>query len=375
LVSDETAASRELHAEVESATLAAFHARPHGLDPIPAGLGSRRFFRVTLAPDAWMAGPHGREQAPTTAIARVERAEDPGLRPAGIPPEPALEPLRSVLEDAGLPVPKCYAVRANVSLLEDAGDTSLEAAAHAPLPAEELARLYQHACSLLAKLQRVPPRDDVPAFGRRLDHALFEYKAEQFVSWTLPWAHGLAEPPRTHADVVREAFAWIADTCARAPMRLAHRDYKAANLHVTRSAAERFSSEESERLLLMIDIQGAFLAPPEYDLVCLLRDSHVALPETLVQTLLDGIRPELPDAPEADAFHRRFTLLTLTRNGKDLSRYLYAARVRDDERYLALVPRAVATLKAAASAAEDWDPVLARLADIIGTLPDVPCEQ
>ena len=55
----------------------------------------------------------------------------------------------------------------------------------------------------------------------------------------------------------------------------------------------------------MIDLQGAFLAPPEYDLVCLLRDSYVELEAEEVQEQLDRIRPELPDAPEPEGFAAR----------------------------------------------------------------------
>ena len=62
-------------------------------EPIGAGIGLRRFYRVTSA--------HGR-----SAIARVEGEEDPAGRPPGIAPEPPLEPIRALLERAGLPVPK-----------------------------------------------------------------------------------------------------------------------------------------------------------------------------------------------------------------------------------------------------------------------------
>jgi aminoglycoside/choline kinase family phosphotransferase len=368
---DDNADNEDLGAAVEAATLAAFGVRPQRLDPIPAGLGSRRFIRASFGPATSGASQNARP-VPSTVIARVEREEDPRLRPAGIPPEPPLEPLRSVLEDSGLPVPARYATHENVTLLEDVGDTSLEAAAQAGLPMARVAEFYAHACSLVPLLQRVPSRDDVPAFARSLDETLFQYKAEQFVSWTLPWARGSADVPPSLAAAVRDAFGWIASVCAQAPMRLAHRDYKAANLHVTTGLDAAAAHSAATRPLVMIDIQGAFLAPPEYDLVCLLRDSHVALPEPLVEDLLAETRSQLPDAPDPDSFQRRFTLLTLTRNGKDLSRYLYAAHERGDERYLELVPRAVATLKAAAQHAENWNPVLSRLADIIATLPDSP---
>jgi aminoglycoside/choline kinase family phosphotransferase len=318
-----------------------------GIEPVEAGLGSRRFFRVSLRPPG----------EPESVVARVEHDEDPGVRPSGVAPEPPLEPIRAWLSSHGLPVPACYGAEAGLMLLEDLGDASLESAAHS-LPIEDVHALYLRACDLVPQLQAVPPPESgVSNFDRRLDEALFRYKADQFVEWVLPLA-------QTHAgaDVVYDAFDRIAEETRDAPQRLAHRDYKAANLHV-----------QGDRLV-MIDLQGAFLAPPEYDLVCLLRDSHVALDEDFVKDALDRVRPRLPDAPAADAFERRFTLLTLSRNSKDLSRYLYAAKVRDDPRYLPLVPRAVQTLRAAAADAAPWDRAFARLADVIASLPDSPCE-
>lgn len=316
------------------------------IQPVEAGLGPRRFFRVSLSPPG----------EPGSLIARLEQAEDPALRPSGIPPEPPLEPVRAWLSSHGLPVPRCYGNADGLMLLEDLGDTSLESAARS-LPVEDIHALYRRACQLVPKLQSAPPPESrLASFERRLDGALFRYKAEQFVEWALPLADSSAD-----ASSVTNAFERIAEEVRDAPHRLAHRDYKAANLHIH---ANR---------LVMIDLQGAFLAPPEYDLVCLLRDSHVVLDEAFVQNALEEIRPQLPDAPEADTFARRFTLLTLTRTGKDLSRYLYAAKVRKDTRYLCWVPRAVRTLRAAAAEAADWDPAYARLADIITSLPDSPC--
>lgn len=328
------------------------------IDPIEAGLGQRRFFRVHFNPE---------DGHPDTAVARVEAEEDPALRPPGIPPEPPLAPVLRLFEDAGIPVPTCYAQAGDVMLLEDVGDTSLEQAASG-LAGGVVQALYQEACSYLPRLQRIAPVAGAPSFGRRLDDALFAYKAEQVIEWVLPWGERNARmATAAEADAVRSAFDFVARVAADAPQRLSHRDYKAANLHLRPGAA-------GSRLVL-IDLQGALLAPPEYDLVCLLRDSHVELDEAFVQSLLNETRPELPNAPDAETFARRFTLLTLTRNGKDLARYLYAARTRGDTRYLALLPRAVRTLREAADRAAGWDPCLARLAEIFATLPESTCAE
>jgi aminoglycoside/choline kinase family phosphotransferase len=317
------------------------------IEAVPAGLGARRFFRLRLG-----------APAARSAIARVEAPEDDSLRPPGVPPEPALEPLRSFLEQSDIPVPACLgrSPERGIELLEDLGDESLEVlATRASEP--ERRRLYSQACSVAARLQQLHASPDrVPAFARRLDAALFRYKAEQLIEWALPWSHGR---PTTagEAAVVREAFELVAREAAAAPARLAHRDYKAANLFPRGSE------------LVLIDLQGALMAPPEYDFVCLLRDSHVPLPNELVAELAEAVRPLLPDAPSHEEFWRRFTLLTLTRVGKDLSRYLYAARERSDDRYLRLLPEASRNLLDAAQRSAAWHPALARLAELLADLP------
>ena len=328
--------------------------------PLPAGLGSRRFYRASLRGDG----------DPATTIARIEAADDPALRPAGIAPEPPLEPIRALLEQHGLPVPACHAIGQGLILLEDVGSTSLEAAI-ATRPSDELQSLYREACELIPRLQAIAPAAGNPNFARRLDETLFRYKAEQLIEWVLPRAAGDAANA-ADAEAVREAFAFIAGVAREAPQRLAHRDFKAANLHLHCPALYRSQLAAGRPRLTMIDLQGAFLAPPEYDLVCLLRDSHVELDEGFVQSMLDSLRPQLPDAPDASSFALRFALLTLTRNGKDLARYLYAARARSDERYLSLVPRAIRTLQAAAREVASLDPTLERLAQLLLSLPASP---
>src|SRR4029453_18547549 len=120
--------------------------------------------------------------------------------------------------------------------------------------------------------------------------------------------------------------------CLRgAPGRLAHRDLQGANVHVRRG-------RPPGRRLALIDLQGAFLAPPEYDLVCLLRDSYVELPPEEAWRQLERVRPALPDAPGREECAARFDLLTLTRKGKDLARFLGAARARGDRRSLRFPP-------------------------------------
>lgn len=318
---------------------------------LSAQLGLRRFARLVLAGDG----------APATLIARIDADEDPAGRPPGVPAEPPLEPIRALLEEHGLPVPKAFAAdpAKGIDLLEDVGDQSLRDAAADPAGRGPL---YDEACDWIARIQQVPP-SPVAAFERHLDAPLFRYKADLFARHALP-SRGQPGTP-AEREVVVDAFARIAQRCADAPARLAHRDYQSANLHVV--------DGPPGRRLRMIDLQGALLAPPEYDAVCLLRDSYVELEDEELTRCCERVRAAIPDAPSADAFDERFDWLTLTRKGKDLARFLYAASERGDRRFLDYVPASVRALHRAATRAAERDAAFAPLAELMLALPETPC--
>jgi aminoglycoside/choline kinase family phosphotransferase len=317
------------------------------ITPLAAQLGLRRFFRVRL-----VAGPV------PTLVARVETREDPAGRPAGSPPEPPLEPIRALLERHGLPVPASHGhdEGGGIDLLEDVGDRTLREAVTAADPAARRL-LYEAVCDFIPPLQRIAdPGTDVAAFRRRLDAELFAYKSDLFARFVL------AEAPAAARACAKTAFEAVAAAARDAPQRLAHRDLQSANIHL-----------RADGHLVWIDLQGAFLAPPEYDLVCLLRDSYVELDEDEVSHQLARIRPALPDAPPRDEFEHRFDLLTISRKGKDLARFLQAASQRGDERFLAHVPGTVRSIRAAAKRAARRDARFAEFAELCAQELPSPC--
>jgi aminoglycoside/choline kinase family phosphotransferase len=249
---------------------------------------------------------------------------------------------------------------AGIDLLEDLGDRTLREAAEEASTAERRT-LYDEACDLVPRLQAIEDGgDDTAAFHRHLDDALFAYKADLFATWAVGPLGG--ESGAAQRACVRAAFDTAAREASLAPQRLAHRDLQSANLHLV-----------TGRGLVMIDLQGAFLAPPEYDLVCLLRDSYVDLRSDEIERQVNRVRPRLPDAPGAEEFARRFDLLTITRKGKDLARFIYAATDRGDTRYLPFVPRTLRMLRTAALRAAARDPHLRDFADLCHALREAPC--
>ena len=354
---DSATSAPALEAALRALVRSALGAELLACEPIAGQLGLRRFVRVRLAP---------RPGAPATLVARVEAPEDPASRPAGLPPEPPLEPIRRLLEANGLPVPARYAgdAAAGIELLEDAGDRSLLATL-AGADAAERRALYAEVCALVPRLQRIAgPVPGVAAFERRLGPEQLAYKATRFCDWSLPERGRGASAAEIAA--VRAGFDAIGEAVASAPARLAHRDLQSSNVHVRDGAAPG-------RRLILLDLQGAWLAPPEYDLVCLLRDSYVELSEPEVAEQIARVRPQLPDAPPPEEFARRFDLLTLSRKGKDHALFHFAARSRGDHRYLRHVPTTVRQLRGAAQRAAARDARLAALAELICELPETPC--
>ena len=320
--------------------------------PLSGGLALRRFLRLRL------------DRQPGTLVARIEAAEDPHGRPPGVPPEPPLEPLRSFLEEAGLPVPRSYGHDAGlgIDLLEDLGDHTLADASQADAGGAARGRLYSRVCSLVPRLQGLADPGGLPAFHRRLDRALFAYKADLFARSSLPLALG-RRPTPAESDAVATAFGWIAERCMEAPARLAHRDLQSHNVLLRASGAP-----------VLIDLQGALLAPPEYDLVCLLRDSYAELTDAELTTQLERVRPLLPDAPDPASFRLRFDLLTLTRKGKDHARFVdVAAAPRRRRVTSASCPRRCARCAVRRGACGAWRRGSSPCLEWIGRLrPDAP---
>jgi aminoglycoside/choline kinase family phosphotransferase len=242
------------------------------------------------------------------------------------------------LRSMGLSAPEILDAEldAGLLLIEDLGDRVYGA---------EIARgadlrvLWRAAVDALLVLHRAPlpgplPLGDghfhtVPAF----DLAAMRIEAELLLDWYLPALYG---QPTTEAT--RQSFlaAWQRhfDGVAGLPPSLVLRDYHSPNLLVLddRAGAARVG---------LIDFQDALIAHPAYDLVSLLQDARLDVPEDIEAELLAYYLDHATAEPGFDPiqFERAYRALGAQRNTKILGIFARLAMRDRKPRYLGHIPR------------------------------------
>ena len=223
--------------------------------------------------------------------------------------------------------------------LEDFGDVTLAQACQEATSAT-IARLYRQAIDVLVQLHvqaSVPSKFSCLAFSRSFDVPLYLWEFDHFLEYGIVARQG---KPMCAEDslLIREEFQKIAEWMAEQPMVFTHRDFHSRNLMV-----------DGERLGV-IDFQDALMGPVTYDLASLLRDSYIALDESLIDELLAYYREKMCQAlPSStihcDAFERRqyvspsFDFSSIQRNLKAAGRFVYIDRVKGNPNFLASIPR------------------------------------
>src|SRR6187399_3266332 len=176
-----------------------------------------------------------------------------------------------------LPVPRllAYAADQGVLALEDLGDVTLQAHIGGTT-FEERDRWYERAMRLLVTLQRRGrelENEHYLPYGIAFDVEKLTWEMDFFMRHFLEAYRGIELPPATR-DALRSELAILVEELANEPRVLCHRDYHSRNLMVTNGE------------LYIIDFQDARMGPDTYDLVSLLRDSYVDLPEALIDRLI-----------------------------------------------------------------------------------------
>jgi aminoglycoside/choline kinase family phosphotransferase len=252
-----------------------------------------------------------------------------------------------------VPVPRIlgHADDLGVLALEDLGDVTLQAHLGAA-PGAVHAQLYRQAVAFIETFQRrgreLADRKYLP-YGVSFDVEKLTWELDFFLKHFVEAYRG-AELGRAEREAIRAECAAIVEELANEPPVLCHRDFHSRNLMWR------------EGRLCIIDFQDARLGPDTYDLVSLLRDSYVDLPERTVDELIAYFLALKGWTTDAAEFRRRFDLMALQRNLKALGTFGYQTTTRRNPVYIQYIPR---TLKYARENLHQYDR-LERLRDLLG---------
>ena len=303
--------------------------------PLTGDASDRRYFRVLL-PDSGSivlslhAAPFEFEKLPFVNVARLLAA-----MPVPIP---------SVLG---------HADDLGVLALADLGDVTLQAHLGAASAAEHAA-LYRQAVALIATLQRrgadLESPEYVP-FAIAFDVEKLTWELDFFIKHFIEAYRGVVIATPLKEELRRE-FAVVVDTLAAERRVLCHRDYHSRNLML-------HSGE-----LYIIDFQDARMGPDTYDLVSLLRDSYVDLPEETVSELIAYFLALNGRTGEAREFRQRFDMMALQRNLKALGTFGYQTTARRNPVYIQYIPRTLRYVRKNL----DQLPQFGKMRELLGTL-------
>jgi aminoglycoside/choline kinase family phosphotransferase len=188
-------------------------------------------------------------------------------------------------------------------------------------------------------------------YGVAFDVDKLGWELDFFTKHFIEAYRGVVIAPSVKEELRRE-FSVVVESLASEPRVLCHRDYHSRNLML--HAGE----------LYIIDFQDARMGPDTYDLVSLLRDSYVDLPEKTVSELLAYYLAVCGRTDEEREFRQRFDVMALQRNLKALGTFGYQTTARRNPVYIQYIPR---TLRYVRSNLEQL-PQFGRLRDLLGTL-------
>ena len=222
-------------------------------------------------------------------------------------------------------------------VLEDLGDRVFGAELER---GGDQAELWSAAVDVLLALAAAPPSKTLPLAGHppyrlpRFDAEAMLIEASLIVEWLWPAVHGREMPSDLRAEF--EAL-WRPhlERAAKADPGWVLRDYHSPNLMW-------LPDREGVRNVGLLDFQDALSGPLAYDLVSLLQDARLEVPEALERAELDRYcsgRNGQGESFSSDDFRTLYATLGAQRNSKILGIFARLAK-RDGKRgYLAHMPR------------------------------------
>lgn len=272
-------------------------------------------------------GPPIRDGKPYSRIANL--AED--IRPwVGI---------TNALRDAGLSAPEVFAQDLDAGLLvvEDLGDAVFSQIVEQDTA--DQAELWQIAVDALLHIRSIAMPDVLTIDGanHRLpfyDRPALQIEVELLLDWYWPAVHGTPAPDEVRSEYLA-LWNRVFDELIRLPTGWVLRDFHSPNLMW-------LPEREGIKRAGILDCQDALLGHPAYDLVSLLQDARVDVPEPLEKKLFEhycAVVASREPGFDRDFFEFAYAAFGAQRNTKVLGIFARLSRRDGKNGYLRHIPR------------------------------------
>lgn len=273
-------------------------------------------------------GPPIRDGQPYSRIAHI--AED--VR--------AFHAMSDALAARGIAVPivRAFDHEAGLLLVDDLGERTFAAALLTGTPQRDL---WAAALDCLVTLSGTAPPTALPLAGSTAAHTLPDYdrgalgiEVELLADWYWPLVKGSPMPAPLEAEFLA-LWQPIIDALVRRPAGWVLRDFHSPNLMWR-------PDEQGLERVGVLDFQDAMRGPVAYDVVSLLMDARIDVPEGLERDLFEyyvTARSATAPAFDREAFARDYAALGAQRNTKILGIFARLAERDGKRQYLAHMPR------------------------------------
>ncbi|PIS11182.1 MAG: hypothetical protein COT73_05390 [Bdellovibrio sp. CG10_big_fil_rev_8_21_14_0_10_47_8] len=213
-------------------------------------------------------------------------------------------------------------------LLEDLGDLTLERKFWENQSPENSISFYRKALDEILKIHFAATADrsnPCTAFQIQFDVEKFLWEMRYGQDNLLTGICKFSLDDKQNSELTN-VFTSICERLHAEPKYIAHRDYHSRNLMIKLDE------------MRVIDFQDARMGPVQYDLVSLLRDSYVDMPDDMAESLmsyyLERAKPHLGKDLSMENFMRIYELQTVQRCFKACGSFSSFYNLRNDTRYL-----------------------------------------
>lgn len=226
----------------------------------------------------------------------------------------------------GIKTPELYAryEAQACAAFEDLGAVSFGRALREGTDSREA--LYTLACDVLIRLREAGSMDGLPDYKESRIYA----NRRQIVDYCLPLVRGEAS---TEALAQGYISVWdeIHESLPPCPQGFVHGDYHLENLMLVHG-------EQGIKRCGLIDFQDALTGPLPYDLLNLLEDARVDVPDDLRQAMIDRYCAGM-DAAEKDVFLNWYRVLATQFHGRVIGLFIKLAVEQGRDEYLIHIKR------------------------------------